>query len=107
MGLTFTDGSQASTTSEADLFDITLDAHFATWIFTHNMASGDILVIRVYTQDTNASATMRLFDAFTLQGAQTKPAYFIPFLATKQYKVTIQRTGGTDRTYTWQRIEVT
>ena len=106
MVLTFVDGTLTTTASEQNLFDVTADAHYATYIFTHNMASGDTVVIKIYVKDQNG-ATMRLYHTATLTGAQTDPAYFIPFLPTKQYKVSIQRTGGTDRAYTWQRVEVT
>lgn len=71
------------------------------------MIAGDTVVIKVYVKDQNG-ATMRVLYNKTLTDAQTnEPAYFIPFVATKQYRVTIQRTAGTDRAYTWQRIAVT
>lgn len=105
MTITFTDGSQASTASEADIFNVTADKHYAVWIFTHNMASGDQLRIKVYVKDQNGAA-MRLYRTFTLTDAQTDPAYFVAFLPTKQYQVSIQRLAGTDRTYTWQRVEL-
>lgn len=105
MTIQFTSGSTTSTASEVNLFDITADEHFATWIFTHNMLSGDTVVIKVYVKDQNAG-TMRLYLTATITNAQTDPAYHIPFVPTKQYRVTIQRTGGTDRAYTWLRAEV-
>ena len=106
MATNFFDNNITTTASEQNLFDITGDAHYATYIFTHNMASGDNITIKVYVKDQNGSA-MRLFDTITLQDAQANPAYFISFLPAKQYKVSIQRISGTDRNFTWQRIEVT
>lgn len=106
MAITFTDGSTTSTASEANLFDTTGDAHYGAWIFTHNMQAGDTVIFKVYSKDQNG-ATMRIWITKTLQDAQTEPAYFVPFVATKQYKITVQRTSGTDRAYTWQRIEQT
>jgi len=68
------------------------------------MVAGDTVVIRVYVKDQNG-ATMRVWTQKTLTDAQTnEPVWFAPFLPTKQYKVTIQRTAGTDRAFTWQRV---
>jgi hypothetical protein len=107
MGLTFYNGTITSTTSEANLFDITGNAHYATYIYLHNMASGDTVVIRTYVKDVNAT-TMRLYKPVTISGAQTAdPTGFLAFMAATQYKVTIQRTAGSDRAYTWLRVEVT
>jgi len=104
MVLQFFDGSQASTASEANLFDITADKHFAMWLHTNLMVSGDTLQIRVYVKDENGSAMRKYIDT-SLSDAQSDPSFFIPFVPTKQYRVSIQRTAGTDRTYTWQRAE--
>lgn len=70
------------------------------------MTSTETFVIKVYLKDQNG-ATMRLYHTTTLSGAQADPDWYVPFIATKQYKVTIQRTAGTDRAVTWQRIDVT
>lgn len=70
------------------------------------MASGDTYVIKVYVKDQNG-ATMRIAKTATLSGAQTDPAAYLPFVPTKQYKVTIQRTAGSNRTFTWQRAVIT
>jgi len=106
MTLTTTSGSTTSTSSEANLFDITGTAHYATEIFLHNMTATETIVLKVYFKDDNG-ATMRLYKTITLSGVQAEPAGFISFLPARQYKVTIQRTAGSDRAYTWDRIEVT
>lgn len=107
MAITFTDNSTTSTTSEANLFDVTADAHYACWIFTHNMQAGDTMEFKIYVKDQNGAA-MRVWIFKTLQDAQTnEPAFFVPFVATKQYKITVKRTTGADRAFTWQRIEQT
>ena len=105
MTITFSNGSITSSASEQNIADVTADEHFALWIFTHNMQAGDTVVIRTKTLDANTS-TVRTYDTTTLSGVQSDPAYYIPFLAAKQYRVTIQRTAGTDRSYTWLRAEV-
>ena len=104
MALSFVDGNVTTDGTEQNLFDITADNHFATWIFTHNMASGDSVTIKVYVYDNNAT-TLRLYESVTLTDAQSIPAMFIPFIPTKEYKVSIQRVAGTDRNYTWQRMQ--
>ena len=100
----FSDGTITTTASEANLFDITADNHYACWLFLHNMTATETFVIRVYVRDQNG-AVMRLYEQETFTGVQAVPAIFIPFVTTKQYRVSIQRTAGTDRAVTWQRIE--
>lgn len=104
MVVQFFDGSKLTDGTEQNLFDITADKHFALWLFTHNMLAGDTIQVRVNVKDQNTT-TMRKYIDTAISDAQTKPAFFIPFVPTKQYKVSIQRTAGTDRTYTFQRIE--
>jgi hypothetical protein len=104
MVLTYSHGNVTTDGSEQNLFDITSDSHFATWIFTHNMQSGDAVTIRVYVYDENTT-TLRLYDLQGLVGVQSSPAIFIPFLPSRRYKVSIQRTAGTDRLYSWQRLQ--
>lgn len=104
MAITFTDGTITTSASEQNLFDITADADFSTYIFSNAMQSGDTVVIKVYVKDQNGSA-MRVYGTATLSNVQADPAGYIPYLTTKQYKVTIQRTAGTDRAFAWQRIQ--
>lgn len=106
MVLAFSNGTITSSASEQNLFDVTADAHFATYVFRHNMQAGDTVTIKVYVLDEN-TATMRLYQTESYSEVQADPALFIPFMPTKQYRVSIQRTAGTDRAYTWQRIQST
>lgn len=106
MTVTFTNGSITTSAAEQSLFDITADKHYATWIFAHNMTAADTVEIKVYVKDQQG-ALMRVYTTQTLTGLQTDPAFFVPFVPTKQYKVTIKRTAGADKAYTWQRVEVT
>jgi hypothetical protein len=106
MTLTFFNGTITTTTSEQNLFNITGNAHYATYVFTHNMASGDTMVIKVYVTDVNAT-TERLYQTITLTDAQSEPAGFISFLPATTYRVSIQKTVGTNRVITWLRTEVT
>ena len=104
MALTEADGTIVTDGTEQDLFDVTALKHYATTIFTHNMVASDELEIKVYVLDSNASV-MRVYRTKSIKDAQSDPAFFIPFLPSAQYKVTIKRLAGTDRTYTWTRHE--
>lgn len=104
MVLTFSNGTITTTASEQNLFDVTGDKYYATHIFLHNMTGTETFVIKVYVYDTNGT-TYRLYQTETLTGSQSDPCVFIPFLPTPQYKVSIQRTAGTDRAVTWLRAE--
>jgi hypothetical protein len=106
MVVTFFDGTITTTTTAQNLFDISADRHYATWIHTHNMLAIDSIEIKTYVRDQNANV-MRVYNTTVLTGVQDDPAFFIPYIPTKQYRVTIRRIAGTDRAYTWQRVEVT
>ncbi len=104
MALLRFDGSVLTDGTEQTLFDVSTLKHYAADIFTHNMLAGDIVEIKVYKKDDNA-AVMRVYRTRKIKNVQADPAFFIPFLPTSQYKVTIKRIAGTDRTYTWNRYE--
>jgi hypothetical protein len=105
MALSFTDGNVTTNGTEQTIWDITADKHFAGWIFTDNMTATETISIKVWVQDTNDTATLKKYVDTEITGAQGTPAFFIPYVPTKQHKVTIQRTAGTDRTFYWQRAE--
>lgn len=106
MTLTAFDGTITTTSSEQNLFDRTGTAHYATYIYLHNMTATETVVIKVYLKDVNAT-TMRALEPITLTGVQSDPVGYIAYHTAAQYKVTIQRTGGSDRAFTWLRYEVT
>jgi hypothetical protein len=104
--VTFTDGTTTTDGTEQTLWDITADKYYGGFLFTHAMLAGDTVRVRVYVKDQNAALMRVLYDE-SPTGAQDPPAFFIAMVPTKQHKVTIQRTAGTDRAYTWQRAEQT
>ena len=108
MALTRTDGTITTSASEQNLFDITTGGpkYFTTIVFLNAMTSTETFVFKVYVYDTNAT-TYRVYQTITVTGAQTDPAGYIPTLLSAQYKVTVQRTAGTDRSVTWERFEQT
>lgn len=108
MALTFTAGTKTTTSSESDIFTpITTAGYHGLHIFTQNMTATETFVIRVYTWDSNATAQARQFDVITLTGDQANDANFIPMIPTEQYKVTVQRTAGTDRVLNFVRVQQT
>jgi len=74
--------------------------HYAAYIYTQNMQVGDELTIRVFVLDDDGIALRKYLD-IALTGVQLSPAVFIPFIPTGQYRLTIQRTAGVDRNYTF------
>ncbi len=106
MVLTHFNGSLTSSAAEQDLFSVTTGGpkHFATWIFTQNMLATHTIQIRVYVRDENSPSEQKYIDT-EISGAQTDDAFFIPFVPSDQYRVTLQRTAGTDVAYPWVRAE--
>ena len=110
MALAFIEGDITSSASEQTLFDVSADEYFATWIFCHNMTGADVITVKVYVKDEHASSpttVLRVYESKSIAAADVSaaPAVFIPPVPTKEYKVTIQRTAGSDRVYTWMRME--
>jgi hypothetical protein len=106
MGMNFYHNNITTDGSEQTIFDITLEAHHASKIFMHNMTNGDTIKVKIYDWDAEGS-TYRLHDEIIFENVQSKPSWFFNFLPSERYKVSIQRTAGTDRSYNWTRIEVT
>jgi len=99
MALTLaTSGSQLTNGTEQEIINQTSLNHFATYIFANAMQNGDRLTIRVFVKDDQGAITRKYLDVEIID-AQITPAVFIPFVPATQYRITIQRTGGSDRTY--------
>ena len=105
MVLSFTNGNLTTDGTEQTVWNITADKHFAGWIFLNNMTSSEVVSIRIYVQDENDSTTLKKYIDTEISGAQATPAFFIPYVPTKQHKVTIQKTSGTNKVIYWQRAE--
>lgn len=106
MAIGFTDGTVTTTSSEATVIDSVADSAFSMWVFLHNMTATETFRIKIYAFDNNAGA-LRLYDSKDYSGVQASPAVYIPTLPTKEFKVSIQRTAGTDRAVTWQLVQFT
>jgi hypothetical protein len=101
----FTNGSKTTTGSEDILFDVIADKYFSTWIFCQNMTSAETIQIKGYVMDQNTNV-LRLFLSEPVSGVQTVPAYYLHLVPASEYRVTITRTAGTDKIYTWLRAEI-
>jgi len=99
------DGSQAITSTETFLFgEQTTEATYFCYVHLNTMASGDVYIIRTYVEDGNASVPRVIYeDTISFSDIDGQPTYYIPPLPTQTFRVSIQKTSGTDRTFTWQR----
>ena len=98
-------GSTTTTATEAPLFDIVGDRDYSCWLFLQNMQAGDTFVFKVYVKDDLDLDFMRLWKPDVFGGVQTEQAVFVGNIPASQYKITVQRTAGTDRVVDWMRIE--
>lgn len=101
-----TDGSLTTTTSEQTIVDLIGDQQYSLTFFLHNMTGSDSFTVKVYLKDQNGGA-LRIYETEVYTGPQAEPAFYVAPLLTKEFKVTIQRTAGSDRVVTWQAFEVT
>ena len=105
MVLSFTNGNVTTNGTEQTVWNITADKHFAGWLFLNNMGANEVISVRIYVQDENNSATLKKYIDTSISGSQGTPAFFIPYVPTKQHKVTVQLTAGSNVAVYWQRAE--
>lgn len=99
-----TSGNITSTTSEVAIFDrTTIPGTHKFCIDTVNLAGGDTVVLRIYKK---INGTLSKINETTLTGVQTVSGKEFDGLTfhhgAAELKVTIQKTGGTNRAYDWQ-----
>lgn len=113
MTLTFSaNGSTATTASEATLSEITSDddAYWGAMVYVPaTFVSGDAVEFRFYIYDINAATITGkiVYYKFITGDQSSSPAFYFPPVAGKRYRLTIKRTSGTDRTFTWYIIKQT
>ncbi len=81
--------------------------YYSGYIFTHNLVTGDSITFTIYVNDPQSS-TERIYDQFTVSGAQTKPATFLVNVPTDSYRVTAEQTtsgAGGFKTLTFVRYD--
>ena len=101
----FSNGQVTTTTSEQDLFSPNIaDKYYKLYINLKNMASGDTFVFKTYIWDEFLGEYFAIQED-TKSNAQTV-GLRIGFEAGTRFKVTVQKTAGTNRTITWLRADV-
>ena len=105
MVLSFTNGNVTTNGTEQTVWNITADKHFAGWLFLNNMGANEVISVRIYVQDTDNSGALKKYIDTSISGAQGTPAFFIPYVPTKQHKVTVHLTAGSNIAEYWKRAE--
>lgn len=96
-----TTGTITTTTLEQTITNPTDGIKFrGLHIYLDAMANGDIMQIKVYTYDPVGTA-YKSWITQSISNQQTDPDWFVAFLPTTQYKVTIKKTAGTNRNVNW------
>jgi len=113
MTLTFpANGSTATTASEATLSEITSDddAYWGAMVYVPSaFTTGDTVTIKFYIYDINAASITGkiVYEKIIVDSQAAEPGIYFPPIPGKRYRLTIQRTLGTDRTFTWYIIKQT
>lgn len=103
--VSLTDGSQAVTDTETDLFDLDVPTnYFAVWIDLTPITGADTFLIKVYVDEANAGIE-RTYLEESMVGVQDPSMIYIPPIPADHLRVTMQRTGGSNRTFEWRRAE--
>jgi len=104
--ITFAHGTQTTTTSEADLWTPVIgDKYRKTYINLKNMLSGDTFVFKLYIWNEELGEYFEI-QRVTKTDAQTPVGFSMGFDASTRYKLTVQKTAGTNRSITWLRADV-
>src|SRR5687768_8986695 len=83
------------TASEQDLFTpIVGENYYGIKIYTHNINTNDIIII-FYDYDP-VGAVYRELDRYTQTGTSTDTAKFFTLIPQRRFKVTVQRTIGSN-----------
>lgn len=98
-GTLTTDGTEQTFTSGT-----AVSGTFMLRLDTSNMVDGDQIELRLYTK---AGSTERQAVYYSLANAQSDPLHIGPSLPTAEdYKATIKRIAGTDRSYAWSILNL-
>jgi hypothetical protein len=99
-GNTTTDGT------EQTLFSTASAGYYGAQIDLTNMASGDAIELRIYGK-ANGSASEALIFYRSFANVQSEPLkVWPPILSVSDFKFTLKRTAGTDRSYQWGIVSV-
>lgn len=103
--IVFTNGTLTTSTSEDTLWELISDKYSRAYLNLKNMQSGDTFRVRIYVWDENLGEYMKI-EQTDYSNAQDPVGKRLAFEAATRYKVTIQKTAGTNRVVTWLRAQV-
>ena len=103
--IVFTNGTLTTSTSEDTLWELIADKYSRAYLNLKNMQSGDTFRVRIYVWDENLGEYMKI-EQTDYVNAQDPVGKRLAFEAATRYKVTIQKTAGTNRVVTWLRAQV-
>ncbi len=101
----FAYGTITTTSSEQTIFELISDKYARTYINLKNMTASETFRVRIYIWDEQLGEYMKI-DQTDYSSTQDPAGKRLPFEASTRYKVTIQRTAGTDRAVSWIRAQV-
>lgn len=103
--IVFTNGTITTTSSEATVFELISDKYSRAYLNFKNEIGGDTIRVRIYVWDEYLGEYMKI-EQTDYSGAQDPAGKRLAFEAATRYKVTIQRTAGSDRAISWLRASV-
>jgi len=81
----------------------------ATYVFkcnTTNLASGDVLELRVYTEDIVSGSVLQVWKG-SFANVQINPIKISPPIPSDiSFKATFKQLAGTGRTFTWEILRI-
>ena len=96
------EGSVTADGTEQTLFETTSAGVYEGWIDVSNLQSGDQVVLRLYVKPYSGSDWKKV-DEVSVSGPHDKPAVPLARIAVIYgFKVTLQQTAGTYRTFSFQ-----
>ena len=103
--IVFTNGSITTSASEQTLWELIADRYSRGYLNLKNMTASETFRVKVYIWDEFLGEYVKVTqtDYASTQDPQGKR---LEFEAATRYKVTIQRTAGTDKVVTWLRAQV-
>lgn len=85
----------------------TTDGSYSLWLDTTNMAAGDIYELRIYEKVTSTAAAAKLKgQVITLADAQAGAYECYLGVLMNGWDVTLKRTAGSDRNFSWSIRQV-
>lgn len=104
MPAAWVEGSITMDGTEQTLVEVTTARSVDGYLDLSPMQNGDEIVIRLYGK-IKSDGEYRLYDDAKIAGAQPKPLFYIHRRPTRYgWKITIQQTAGTYRTFDYQFV---